>query len=113
MFIRALCAFGLMALLVAAGGAVSDDKPKDKDKDKPLVGALPPHALDSAFDGPDTTKGFDEGLLNNDHYKKAVKAALKAKADAIEAKKKNPDLVGPSPQQAARKAFLEALTEAK
>jgi hypothetical protein len=47
--------------------------------------------------------------LLDDLYKKAVKAALKAKQDQEEKFKKNPKLRDASPEQAARVKFLEVL----
>jgi uncharacterized protein YbcC (UPF0753/DUF2309 family) len=104
---RFLAMLALMApVLLLAGLAVADDK--DKDKGGP-VAALAPSPLDGAFEKAMNTKEIDEGLLNNDLYKKAVKAALKAKQDQQKRYADDPKLVGPTPAQAARVAFLEAL----
>ena len=73
------------------------------------VGALPPHPLDGAFEKATTVKGANEGLLNNEHYKKAVAEAFKAKQDVEKQRAATPNFAGPSPAQAARKKFLEIL----
>jgi hypothetical protein len=102
-----LAVFGLGAF------ALADDKKAD-DKAKPkAVAALPPNPLDGAFKGANSVKEIDEGLLNNAHYQKAVKEALKAKQDREAAIKKNPKMVGPTPEQAARVRFLAVLNGEK
>ena len=49
------------------------------------------------------------GLLNNDLFKKAVQAAAKAKQDRKADMAKTP--IGPTPDQAARAAFLRVLNQ--
>src|SRR5262245_6030628 len=105
-----LCMALAVPALLLAGSARADDK--DKDKDKGGVTALPPSPLDGAFEKATDEKGIDEGLLNNDLYKKAVKAALKAKKDMEQKYKDNPKLKAETPAQAARRAFLNTLQEA-
>jgi ABC-type sugar transport system substrate-binding protein len=83
---------------------------QDKGDPAKAVGALPPHPLDSAFGRGNTAYDMTNGLLNNDWFKDAVKAAEKAKRDRIAAQAKTP--IGPSPDQAARQAFLDALNRA-
>jgi hypothetical protein len=102
-----LAVFGLGALALA-----DDKKPDDRAKPK-AVTALPPNPLDGAFNGANSVKEIDEGLLNNAHYQKAVKEALKAKQEQEALYKKNPKLVGPTPEQAARVRFLAVLTSEK
>jgi hypothetical protein len=105
--------FALVAVLVLPALLLSrltgaDDKPKaSDDNDKPKVGAMAPSPLDKAFDKATTERNIVDNLINNDLFMKAVKAALKAKQDREQAMKKTP--IGPSPAQAARAAFLEAL----
>jgi hypothetical protein len=87
-------------LLVAAAMTVNA-------QDKAKVAAQPPHPLDSAFRRGNTAHDLTNGLLNNDLFKKAVAAAAKAKQEALQKK-----LVGPTPEQAARQAFLDTLNQA-
>jgi len=103
-----LAAVLLVLALMLGGLAGADDKPKDKDE-PPKVGALPPLPLDGAFEKATTVNGITDGLLNNDQFKKAVAAALKAKKDMEQRYKDNPKLAAQTPAQAARQAFLEAL----
>jgi hypothetical protein len=98
-----------LVLLAVFGLAWADDKPKADDKDKGKVNALAPHPLDKVFENATTIKQVNEGLLNDDLFKKAVTAALQAKKDQEQKYKDNPKLVGPSPAQAARVKFLEVL----
>ena len=87
----------------------ADDKPKPGG----AVAALPPHPLDSAFEKGRTVKEIDEGLLNNEHYAKAVKEALKAKQAQEKRYKEIPNLRDASPSQVARRKFLEILLNEK
>jgi multidrug efflux pump subunit AcrA (membrane-fusion protein) len=75
--------------------------------------ALPPHPLDAVFKDADTEKAVTEALLKSEIYKTAVKEALKAKKKVEEEHKKNPKLVGPTPDQAARVRFWEVLKAGK
>jgi hypothetical protein len=106
--------FRLIALLVVTallvGLAAADDKPKTGG-DKPKAGALPPSPLDDAFARANTERGITNGLLNNEQFKRAVKAALKAKKDQEQWFKAHPDGVNSTPAQAAREAFLKTLQE--
>lgn len=70
-----------------------------------MVGETPPHSLDGAFQTP-TVKGFNEGLLNNQHFQKAVKAAVEA-FEGVTRRPKN--VMGASASHAARQAFLDAI----
>jgi hypothetical protein len=104
--------FALVAALVLPALLLSrltgaDDKPKASADDKAQAGATAPSPLDKAFDKATTERNIVDNLINNDLFKKAVKAALKAKQDREQAMKKTP--IGPTPAQAARSAFLEAL----
>jgi len=103
----AVLTLGLGTLAVVAG-----DK-KVEEKKPAVVGEVAPHPLDIAFEKAKTAKELDNALLNDPTFKAAVKAALKAKADTEEAKKKNPNLVGPSPSRAARQKFLDVLNGIK
>ena len=86
----------------------ADDKPKaSADNDKPKVEGLPPSPLDKAFEKATTDRNITDNLINNDLFKKAVNAALKAKQDREQEMKKTP--IGPTPAQAARSAFLRTL----
>src|SRR5205085_12077966 len=100
-------------ILILVGLVCADEKPKTEDQ-KPGVGvtALPPHPLDKVFEK-DTEKAINEGLLNNELYKKAVTEAMKAKLEQGKKFKDNPKFVGPSPAQAARTKFLEVLRNDK
>jgi hypothetical protein len=91
------------ALLILIGALVSGQADEKK------VAALPPHPLDSAFEKAKTEKAVNEGLLNNDHFKKAVREALKRKQEQEERFRKNPKLLDATPAQAARVKFLEVL----
>jgi hypothetical protein len=78
--------------------------------DKAKVAALPPHPLDSAFaTRGNTTRDLTNGLLNNPMFQRAVAAALKAKQERQAQMRQTP--VGPTPEQAARQAFLETLNQ--
>jgi hypothetical protein len=107
--------FVLVAALVLPALLLSrltgaDDKPKaSADNDKPKVEALPPSPLDKAFDKAMTERNIVDNLINNDLFKKAVKAALKAKQDQVQWFKDHPNGASSTPAQAAREAFLKAL----
>jgi hypothetical protein len=96
------CAF------VSAQGGDAQDKEK-----KGVVAALAPHKLDPVFDKAKKEEDVFKELMKNDLFKKAVKEAMKAKADQEEAYKKNPDLRSSTPAQAARQKFLEILKAEK
>ncbi len=68
--------------------------------------ALPPHKLDEVFKN---TSDPESAFLKSPHVEAAFAAAAAAynKTDSDIAD--NPGLVGPTPWQAARVAFLEAL----
>lgn len=97
----------MVPALMAARLAIAADEPNKDDRLK--VMALPPHPLDKVFEKAATEKQINEGLLNDDLFKKAVKEALKAKKEQEQRYKDNPTLVGASPAQAARVKFLEML----
>jgi hypothetical protein len=106
--------FGLFGVMLALTVAHGDDKKDDKPKgDKAKVGALPPHPLDPAFEKGRSERDFDNALLNNPLFQKAVKEALKAKRDQEEKYRQNPKLRDATPAQAARKRFLEVLLDEK
>ncbi len=71
---------------------------------------LQPHWLDDLFAEP---KKFPEMLINSGGFKKAVEKAAKAFEESKENTKKMPGAPRPSPEQAARVAFLEILIEPK
>ena len=73
---------------------------------------LPPHPLDAVF-AADSVKGVNEALLDNELFKRAVKEALKTKADHEEWIRKHPPVPGPSSTQLARQKFLEVLTNGR
>lgn len=105
-------AFAVSALVVS-GQMGADDKTKADEKKGGVVTALPPHPLDEAFERGRTLKDIDEGLLNNEHYAKAVKESLKAKQAVEKQRRENPRIAGPTPAQAARQKFLEVLLNEK
>src|SRR5437763_3273653 len=76
---------------------------------QPKVGAMAPHPLDGAFERGSTPDEFAKGLRENDFFKKAVAAAVKAKKESEERSKEKPR-AAPTPAQAARVAFLKALS---
>jgi hypothetical protein len=102
-------AFAALAPLVFMGVSLAGADDKDKSK----VAALAPHPLDKVFEKATTEKQVDEGLLNDELFKKAVTAALKAKKDQEQKYKDDPKLIGPTPAQAARVKFLEVLKNEK
>lgn len=119
---------GLLAFLVAcsfvahAGNAQDKDKVKDKDKvadkdkikdgkEKKPVGALAPHKLDRAFERARVPADITNALLNDPLFQQAVMDAFKAGSEAEAARQKNPKMVGPTPAQAARQAFLRTLND--
>ena len=67
---------------------------------------MAPHWLDDVFEVPDKAV---ESLAAADRFKKAVAKAQAAFYAAQEDQKKNPGIVGGSPAQQARVAFLEAV----
>jgi hypothetical protein len=90
--------FGLLILIGALVSGQADEK---------KVAALPPHPLDSAFEKAKTEKAINEGLLNNDHYKKAVREALKRKQEQEEMFRKNPKFSCAEEHTHDRKATLD------
>lgn len=101
--------YALVSVLVLAlaftAGTFGDDKAP--------VAALPPHPLDSAFAKANTANDATNALLNDPLFKKAVQAAVKAKKDREAAIQKDKALIGPSPAQAARAAFLKVINNEK
>ena len=67
---------------------------------------MAPHWLDDVFQNPDEATS---ALAASDRFKEAVAKAQAAFREGEEFQKKNPKVVGPSPAQKARVAFLEAL----
>jgi hypothetical protein len=102
---KKVISFGLLAIVIAFAAVYADDQPKK-------VGALPPHPLDLVFERANSVKAVNEGLLNNDLFKKAVIEALKAKREQEQRFRDNPRLMAASPAQAARQKFLEVITGA-
>lgn len=68
--------------------------------------ALPPHWLDKVFETPEIAA---EKLLRGQRVWKAFDEAKAAYERQKEALEENPKLIGASPAQAARQAFLESL----
>lgn len=68
---------------------------------------LQAHWLDELFADP---KGFPEKLVGSSGFKKAVEMATKAFENAKKDARNIHDFRGPSPEQAARVAFLDSLT---
>ncbi len=69
---------------------------------------MPPHWLDDVFKSPDKAVAT---LTASVRFQEAVKKAQAAYDEGQEFHKKNPSVVGSSPAQKARVAFLEALNE--
>ena len=67
---------------------------------------MPPHWLDDVFQAPDKAAA---ALVATDRYKEAIAKAQAAFYEAQEFATKNPKVVGASPAQKARVAFLESL----
>jgi hypothetical protein len=67
---------------------------------------MAPHWLDDVFQAPDKAA---TALVATDRFKAAVAKAQAAYHEAEEFHKKNPKVVGGSPAQQARVAFLEAM----
>jgi chemotaxis methyl-accepting protein methylase len=67
---------------------------------------LAPHWLDDVFQTPE--KATTE-LAASDRFKEAVAKAQAAYYEAEEIRKKNPKVVGSTPAQQARVAFLEMM----
>jgi hypothetical protein len=99
-----------IALLLAAGQQAQSD---EKAKEPATVGALAPHPLDDVFKGVNRDRQAVDRLINNELFKEAVREAVKAKAEVEKERQKNPKMVGPTPEQAARKKFLEVLLHEK
>ena len=68
---------------------------------------MAPHWLDDVFQSPDTATTT---LLASDRFKEAVAKGQAAFYEGQEFHKKNPKVMGGSPAQQARVAFLEAMT---
>lgn len=68
--------------------------------------ALPPHWLDEVFEFPDTSV---KSFLKSDRLWRAFEKAKVAYEQQKEAIDKTPNLIGPSPAQSARQAFLDSL----
>ncbi len=67
---------------------------------------MAPHWLDDVFESPDKAV---ETLLASGRFKAAVAKAHAAFLETEDLLKKNPEVVGTSPAQQARDAFLKAL----
>lgn len=100
----------VLALLLVSGVVVVGHAQPPAEEPKQPARALPPNKLDEVFADATTEKQLTEALINNEVYKKAIKAALKAKKDAEADQKQNPTKAGPSPAQAARTTFLKVLS---
>ena len=67
---------------------------------------LPPHWLDSFFEN---IVDCERKISESSHFKQAISKAKSAHKEAVDFQKKNPGMVGPSPAQKARQAFLEIM----
>jgi len=67
---------------------------------------LPPHWLDSVFEN---IANCETKISENSHFKEAISEAKSAHKEAVDFQKKNPGMIGPSPAQKARQAFLEIM----
>jgi hypothetical protein len=67
---------------------------------------MAPHWLDDVFHRPENATA---SLNASDRFKEAIAKAQAAFYEAEEFRKKNPKVVGSSPAQQARVAFLEAV----
>jgi hypothetical protein len=109
----ATCAL-LVLLAGSFGFVIGGQQPAGGQKDeKQGFGALPPHPLDSAFEGVRNERQAWNAMLNNPTYLKAIREALKAKAEQEAAFRKQPNLRAGSPEQMARRAFLAVLNDEK
>lgn len=68
--------------------------------------ALPPHWLDDVFERPETAV---QKLLRGERLWRALEEAKDAYERQKQAFEQQPKLIGASPAQAARQAFLESL----
>jgi len=66
---------------------------------------LPPHWLDRHFDQ-DDAEAVTGSIANSAEFQGLIEEALQAKREAAEARRKEPRLIGASPSQIARRAFL-------
>jgi pyruvate/2-oxoglutarate dehydrogenase complex dihydrolipoamide acyltransferase (E2) component len=120
---RTMVGTALLSLALAVTVVYAQDQPPAQPKDQPPAQppeqlkqptaqppaqALPPHPLDAAFRRGFTPNDLTNGLLNNRLFQQAVQAAAKAKQDAM---RRPPGMVGPTPEQAARQAFLDVLNQ--
>jgi hypothetical protein len=67
---------------------------------------LPPHWLDKVFSEIDHC---EDQLTGSSQFKTAISKAKTAYREAVEFQKANPNVVGASPAQKARQAFLEVI----
>lgn len=68
---------------------------------------MAPHWLDQVFESPDSAA---KTITEVDRFKEAIAKAQAAFYEGQEFRKKNPKVMGGSPAQQARVAFLEALS---
>lgn len=101
--------FGLAGVALAAALVLCSANAQENK----AVGALPPHPFDGLFEKKKGAGEIVNGLLNDPLFKKAVQAAVKARSEAEESLKKQPNLIGVNPSQAARVAFLQTLSNGK
>jgi hypothetical protein len=71
---------------------------------------LAPHWLDEVFKNP---KKLQDDFVNCPRFKKAIQNAAKAFQETQEDMKAELGFYGPTPEQAARVAFLETLNDPK
>ncbi len=67
---------------------------------------LPPHWLDDVFTSIDRC---EDKLVGSSQFNSAIAQAKSAYQEAVVFQKANPKVVGASPAQKARQAFLEAI----
>ena len=99
----------MMCLVLVIAGVQAGNQNEGKDK---VVTALPPHSLDDVFNK-DTERAMIAALLDSKLFKHAMKEAYQAKLDQEKKFKDDPKLRDASPNQAARRKFLEVLSNDK
>ena len=108
---RTMVGTAVLSLALAVTAVFAQNQPPAQPKDQPpqpKVTALPPHPLDTAFRRGNAPNEITNGLLNNRLFQQAVQAAARAKQEAM---RRPPGMVGPTPEQAARQAFLDVLNQ--
>lgn len=70
--------------------------------------ALPPHWIDKIFNNIDDC---ERQLIFSSQFKDAISKAKKAYIETVELQKTNPNVIGASPAQEARLAFLKIINK--